>query len=76
MAKRRCFISARYGLDVSLLQRALEENDVEWQWAQDLPLGASIMDSVSAAINASDFVVGVFSEKTLSPNIALEIPIA
>ena len=73
MARRRCFISARYGLDLSALQQALEENQVDWQWAQDLPLATSLMDSISAAISSADFVVGVFSDDPISPNVALEV---
>ena len=73
MARRRCFISARYGLDLSALQRALEQNEVEWQWAQNLPGGTSLMESISAAINSADFLVGVFSEDSVSPNVALDV---
>ncbi len=73
MARRRCFISAKYGLDLSALQQALQQNDVEWQWAEVSPVGMSIMESITTAINSADFVVGVFSDELISPNIALEI---
>lgn len=73
MARRRCFISARYGLDLSALQQALEQNKVGWQWAQEPSAGASLMESVSAAINNADFVVGVFSDESTNPNVAFEV---
>ena len=76
MAKRRCFIAARYGLDLSALQQALEQNEVEWQWAQKPPVGESLMESVSAAISNADFVVGVFSDESITPNVALEVGFA
>ena len=73
MARRTCFISARYGLDLSALQQALQHNEVEWQWADREPNGASILESITAAINKADFVIGVFSDELINPNVALEI---
>ncbi len=73
MARRKCFISARYGLDLSALQQALQQNEVEWQWAEGSPVGTSIMESITNAINSADFVVGVISEEFINPNVALEI---
>lgn len=73
MARRRCFISAKYGLDLSALQQALQHNEVEWQWAEGSPVGTSIMESITTAINSADFVVGVFSDEFINPNVALEI---
>lgn len=73
MARRRCFISARYGLDLSALQRALEQNEVEWQWAQGPAAETSLMESISVAINSADLVLGVFSDESINPNVALEV---
>jgi TIR domain len=73
MARRRCFISAQYGIDLSVLQRALERNEVDWQWAQEVTAGVSLMDSISAAINSADFLLAIVSDDSISPNVALEI---
>jgi hypothetical protein len=60
-------------LDLSALQQALQDNDVEWQWAEGVPVGTSIMESITTAINTVDFVLGVFSEESINPNVALEV---
>jgi hypothetical protein len=73
MSNRRCFISAPYGLDLSALQRALEERGVDWQWAEDLPTGVPLMEAASKAIQRADFLLAISSESTLSPNSFLEI---
>ncbi len=73
MSNRRCFITAPYGLDLSALQRALEEHGVDWQWAEDLPTGVPLMEAASKAIQRADFLLAISSESTLSPNSFLEI---
>jgi len=73
MSNRRCFITAPYGLDLSALQRALEAHGVNWQWAENLPTGVSLMEAVSTAIEDADFLLAISSESTLSPNSFLEI---
>src|SRR5260370_1219934 len=73
MSNRRCFITAPYGLDLSALQRALEEHGVDWQWAKKLPAGTSLIEAISKAIRKADFLLAVSSDSGLGPNSFLEI---
>lgn len=76
MDRRRCFISAAYGENLDVLQRVLDQNGVAWQWAEAMPMGKPIVDSIIDAIRKSDFVVGILSGKAPNPNVMLELGMA
>jgi hypothetical protein len=71
---RKCFISAKYGVELGILQRVLDEANVEWAWAQNSPHGATVIDAVSQAIKRADFVIGVITDG--SDNVMFEVGIA
>jgi len=73
MARRRCFISAPYGTDLSALQRALEANQIDWQWAQNLPTNKPLSESVLSAISKAQFLVAVSADRGLNANVSFEI---
>jgi hypothetical protein len=73
MSNKRCFITAPYGLNLSALQRALEEHGVDWEWAKQPTAGTSLIESISKAIRNADFLLAVSSDSGLSPNSFLEI---
>jgi hypothetical protein len=73
MAKRRCFISAKYGTDLSALQSALEANRIEWQWAEKLPTTKPLSESVLAAISRSQFLLAVADDEGPNANVWFEV---
>lgn len=73
MARRRCFISAQYGTDLSALQRALEANQIDWQWAQNLPTNKPLSESVLSAISKAQFLLAVSADLGLNANVSFEI---
>lgn len=73
---RRCFISAKYGVELDILQRVLDEVNVEWAWAQTSRHGATVVETVSQAIKRADFVLGVLADGDINANVMLEIGIA
>ncbi len=73
---RRCFISAKYGVELGTLQHVLDEVNVEWTWAQASPHGATVVETVSQAIKRADFVLGVLADGDINANVMLEVGIA
>lgn len=73
---RRCFISAKYGVELGTLQRVLDQVNVEWAWAQALPHGSTVVETVSQAIKRADFVLGVLTDGDINANVMLEVGIA
>ena len=73
---RRCFISAKYGVELSTLQRVLDEVNVEWAWAQTSPHGATVVEAVVQAIKRADFVLGVLADGDINANVMFEVGIA
>jgi hypothetical protein len=73
VARRKCFISAQYGTDLSVLQRALEANQIDWQWAQNLPTNKLLSESVLSAISKAQFLLAVSAEGDLNANVSFEI---
>lgn len=76
MAKLRCFISAGYGEELKMLQRALDQRDVAWEWAANTSVSQPILRSVVEAIKKANFVVGVLSDRHPSQNVMLELGMA
>ena len=76
MDRRKCFISAAYGANLAVLQRVLDQNRIDWQWAESVPSRKPLFDSVKEAIKKSDFVVCVLADSAPNPNIMLELGIA
>lgn len=74
--KRRCFISAAYGTDLTKLQYALDDLGVAWEWALSDALNEPILPSVVSAIKRSDFVIGVLQESRPVGNVLFELGIA
>ena len=72
----RCFISAKYGVELSTLQRVLDDVHVEWAWAQASPHGATVVETVFDAIKRADFVLGVLADGDINANVMLEVGIA
>jgi hypothetical protein len=73
---RRCFISAKYGVELGTLQRVLDDVNVEWAWAHTSPHGSTVVEAVSQAIKRADFVVGVITDDDINANVMLEVGIA
>jgi hypothetical protein len=73
---RRCFISAKYGVELGTLQRVLDEMGVEWAWAQTSSHGATVAKAVSEAIKRADFVLGVLADGDINANVMFELGIA
>jgi hypothetical protein len=73
---RRCFISAKYGVELGTLQRVLDDVNIEWAWAQTSPHGATVVEAVSQAIKRADFVLGVLADGDINANVMLEVGIA
>ncbi len=73
---RRCFISAKYGVELGTLQRVLDDVNVEWAWAHSSPHGSTVVEAVSQAIKRADFVVGVITDDDINANVMLEVGIA
>lgn len=73
---RRCFISAKYGVELGTLQRVLDEVNVEWAWARSSPHGATVVEAVTQAIKRADFVLGVLADGDVNANVMFEVGIA
>ncbi len=76
MSKWKCFISAKYGVELDVLQRVLESHEVDWQWAESTSPAKSIIESISDAIKRADFVIGIFSEVDINANVMLQLGMA
>jgi hypothetical protein len=73
---QRCFISARYGVQLDTLQTVLDDANIEWAWAQNNRHGATAVETISQAIKRADFVVGVVTDDELNGNVMIEVGIA
>lgn len=74
--RRRCFISAAYGTDLTTLQHALDDLGVAWEWTLSDAPDQPILPSVVSAIKRSDFVIGVLQERQPAGNVLFELGIA
>lgn len=72
MTKRlRCFISASYDTDLSMLKNVLEEHNIETFDIYDFSIGNSIQQILKRKIRQSDFAIFVVSKD--SPNVLYEM---
>jgi hypothetical protein len=67
----KCFLSATYDTDLSLIKSVLAENDVETFDLYDFSIGSSIQDILKRKLRQSDFAVFVVSKE--SKNVLYEI---
>lgn len=67
----KCFISASYDTDLSLIKSVLGENDVETFDLYDFSIGSSIQDILKRKLRQSDFAVFVVSKD--NKNVLYEI---
>src|SRR5208337_3105364 len=71
---KRCFIMARAGTDISVLERLLRERLIETVTVDTLPQDSlSFMDNLAGAIKLADFVIAVLDEKSRSANVYFEL---
>lgn len=62
----KCFLSASYDTDLSLIKSVLAENNVETFDLYDLSIGSSIQDILKRKLRQSDFAVFVVSKESKS----------
>jgi len=74
--KRRCFISAAYGTDLTALQNVLDNLGVAWEWALSGAQDKAILPSVVSAIKRSHFVIGVLQENRPTGSVLFELGMA
>lgn len=67
----KCFLSASYDTDLSLIKSVLAENNVETFDLYDFSIGSSIQDILKRKLRQSDFAVFVVSKE--SKNVLYEI---
>ncbi|HBI01238.1 MAG TPA: hypothetical protein PLL09_00555 [Flavobacterium sp.] len=67
----KCFLSASYDTDLSLVRSVLAENNVEAFDLYDFSIGSSIQDILKRKLRQSDFAVFVVSKE--SKNVLYEI---
>ncbi len=76
MSKRRCFISAKYGDRLDVLQRVLDHFEVAWEWATSAATLQPAVSTIVGAIKKADFVIGVLHDLTSRENVVLELGMA
>jgi hypothetical protein len=74
--KRKCFISAAYGTDLTTLQHVLDALGVAWEWGLSDAPDEPILPAVVSAIRRSDFVIGVLQESRPAGSVLFELGIA
>ena len=73
---RRCFISAKYGVELATLQRVLDSVDIEWAWAQSSPQASTAVEAMFQAIKRANFVVGIVADGEINANVMFEVGMA
>ncbi|WP_196485924.1 toll/interleukin-1 receptor domain-containing protein [Burkholderia territorii] len=74
--RRKCFLSAPMGLDLTALRRALRVRGVDVLVPQDLTAGSDWADEIQAQIAQANLVIGVLSGKDSSQWVLFELGLA
>lgn len=69
--KLKCFLSASYDTDISMIKSVLSENDIEIFDLYDFSIGSSIQDILKRKLRQADFAIFVITKD--SRNVLYEI---